>query len=374
VQVVASEIEAQRLSGNPDQEMKMATTKIVLDRYVYEDIYPAFKAATDEKEKTARMNRRFLNFLAARNLVLTGSGPLMTADIGSGPCDTVVKYLTGVNFPGGFAIRATDFLPEYADSARGTALHNLRSAQTSGALRLPSFSVKPGNAFGGKLLYLLSSPDDRVEPQHAFKLVFVSHLLYHAEAASDVDSLITDVTGNLLASDGIAILYHLANTVQTFQEFRARFGSRSGGSSTSDTGAVTIDDPTAEIARVCDRLRLPLYNLRFTTDLRFGPLGHDEWTSFKAPQTYEALAERNPEAYEDLKKLYFVVQRAPLEFASDFSTTGLSQFMDEIRPVIETHRGVLPLAERMQVLSRTDVPTRLAVTIPEALAALDFAG
>ncbi len=347
----------------------MATTKIALDRYVYEDIYPAFKAATDEKEKTARINQTFLNFLAARNLVLTGCEPLMTADIGSGPCDTLIKYLTGVEFPGGFTIRATDFIPDYTDSARGIALLNLAAAQTSGTLKLAGFSVKAGNAFGGNLLDLLSSPEDQVGPRHAFRLVFISHLLYHAEAASDVESLIADVARNLLASNGVAILYHVANIPRTFQEFRARYGSQSGGRLTSDTGAVTIDNPPVEVARACRRRELPLHELQFTTDLRFGPLGNDEWTSFKAPPTYEILAERNPDAYEDLKKLYFVVQRAPLEFASDLSATGLSEFMDKIRPVIEENRGVLPLAERMQVFSRADVPARMGAIIPEALAA-----
>ena len=51
------------------------TARITLDRYVYEDIYPAFKAATDEKEITAKINRTFLNYLAQRNLVLTGDSP-----------------------------------------------------------------------------------------------------------------------------------------------------------------------------------------------------------------------------------------------------------------------------------------------------------
>ncbi len=38
------------------------TARITLDRYIYEDIYPAFKAATDEKEITAKINRTFLNY------------------------------------------------------------------------------------------------------------------------------------------------------------------------------------------------------------------------------------------------------------------------------------------------------------------------
>jgi hypothetical protein len=71
----------------------MATSDrpIALDRYVYEEIYPAFKATTDEKEITAKINCRFLNYLVERNLVVTGSNPVAVADIGCGPCDTLVN-------------------------------------------------------------------------------------------------------------------------------------------------------------------------------------------------------------------------------------------------------------------------------------------
>jgi hypothetical protein len=54
---------------------------IALDHYVYEDVYPAFKAATDEKEITAKINRAFLNYLVQRNQTLTGDAPLAVADI-----------------------------------------------------------------------------------------------------------------------------------------------------------------------------------------------------------------------------------------------------------------------------------------------------
>jgi hypothetical protein len=340
----------------------------VLDRYVYEDIYPAFKAATDEKETTAWINQAFLNCLAEQNLVVTGNEPIVTADIGSGPCDTIIKYLTGVNSPAGFDIRATDYIPEYADSERGIALRNLAAAQADGTLRLASFSTQAGNAFGGNLLDLLSHANDRIKPANAFRLVFASHLMYHAGSPADVNRLIADVATNLLHNEGISILYHVANTPRTFQEFRARFGSQSGGPSNSDTGAVTIDDPSAQIATACGQLQLSLDELEFVTDLRFGPLSDSEWQSFQNPLTYDQIAEHNPGAYEDLKRLYFVVQRAPLEFASDDSATGLLAFINQIRPVIDENRGVLPLAERMQVFSRGDGPAALPAAIHKALA------
>src|SRR5713101_6946636 len=122
------------------------SSRIKLDRYVYKDIYPAFKAATDEKEITANINRTFLNYLAKRNLILTGDCPVAVADIGCGPCDTLIKYLTGVVFAPGFIVRATDFIPEYADAERGEELQTLASAQAKNTIKLVDFSVRAGNA------------------------------------------------------------------------------------------------------------------------------------------------------------------------------------------------------------------------------------
>jgi hypothetical protein len=344
------------------------SSRIKLDRYVYEDIYPAFKAATDEKEITANINRTFLNYLAKRNLILTGDSPVAVADIGCGPCDTLIKYLTGVVFAPGFIVRATDYIPEYADAERGEALQTLASAQAKNTIKLVDFSIRAGNAFGGNLLDLLSEPQDGTKTRSAFRIVYASHVMYHAEASSDVQRLIADVASNVLARDAVCILYHIANTRGTFQEFRARFGSNAGAAAGSDTGAVTIDDPPAQIVAACDEMRLPLYQTEFVTKLHFGSFGDEEWRAFKDPLTYDALADSNPGAYEDLKRLYFVVQRAPLEFAEDHSATGLRIFIDGIRQVIEANHGVLPLAERMQVFSRNDAAPILGETIPDALA------
>jgi hypothetical protein len=345
------------------------TSRITLDRYVYEDIYPAFKAATDEKEITANINRTFLNYLAERKLVLTGDSPAAVADIGCGPCDTLIKYLTGVLFPPGFILRATDYIPQYADAERGEALQTLAAAQANNTIKVVGFAVRAGNAFGGNLIELLSGPHDGATMRNAFRIVFASHVMYHAEGSPDVRRLVADVASNLMSREGVSILYHIANRPGTFQEFRARFGSQAGAVSDSDTGAVTIDDPPAQIAAECAALRLPLYETEFITRLNFGVLRDEEWRAFKDPRTYDALAASNPGAYEDLKRLYFVIQRAPLEFAGDHSPTGLTTFIDEIRAVIESNRAMLPATERLQVFCRGDAPPRLGEVIPDALAA-----
>jgi hypothetical protein len=347
------------------------TTRIALDNYVYEDIYPAFKATTDEKAITANISQAFLNNLVQQEMVLEGETPLTVADIGSGPCDTIVMYLTGVRFTPGYIVRATDFLPEYADSERGEALKLLAEAQAKNAIRLAGFSARAGDAFAGKLLELLSGPDGAAV-RSGFRIVFASHVMYHADGIADVRRTIGDIANNLLAPNGICIMFHLASTPGTFQGFRARFGSELG-SSPSDTGAVTIDDPPTQIAKACSDLGVPIHQMDFTTRSRFGTLGDNEWRAFKDPDSYDALSGSNPGAYEDLKRLYFIPQRAPREFAADRSKTGLNQYMDEMRELLERTRGALPLAERMQVFTRTDAPARLAAAIPVAMASASVA-
>ena len=137
---------------------------ITIDTYRYEEIYPSFKAATDEKEKTARINATFLNRLADEGVVLKGNDPISIADIGSGPCDTLVKYLTGVKFNPGFKVRATDYSIEYTDERNGEALATLAAAKSAGKLKLVDFSARAGDSFAGHLIDLLGTHDAPARP------------------------------------------------------------------------------------------------------------------------------------------------------------------------------------------------------------------
>src|SRR5260221_7094073 len=140
---------------------------ITIDTYRYEEIYPSFKAATDEKEKTARINAAFLNRLVDARIVLTGDEPVSIADIGSGPCDTLVKYLTGVKFDSGFKVRATDYSTEYADERNGEALATLAAAKSEGTLNLVEVSAHAGDSFAGHLLELLGSHNAPAPPRES---------------------------------------------------------------------------------------------------------------------------------------------------------------------------------------------------------------
>src|ERR1700722_4972138 len=342
---------------------------ITIDTYRYEEIYPSFKAATDEKEKTARINAAFLNRLADDGVALNGNNPIAIADIGSGPCDTLVKYLTDVKFDPGFKVRATDYSIEYTDERNGEALATLAAAKSAGTLKLVDFSARAGDSFAGHVLDLLGSQASPARP-HEFRIVFASHVLYHCETPGSTERLIEDVTQNVLADDGICILYHLAKVPLSFQDFRARYGSNSAAAAHSNTPAVAIDDPPAKVTEVCAAQGVPCLRRDFTADLRFAVPDEKIWNYFRAPEKYAELCKNNPAAAEDLKRLMFITQRAPNEFAADHTPTGLSAYLDEIGEVLKRNKGILKLAESMQVIYRPDAPAGFGKRIGAALSAL----
>ncbi len=342
---------------------------ISIDTYRYEEIYPSFKAATDEKEKTARINAAFLNRLADEGVVLKGNDAIAIADIGSGPCDTLVKYLTGVKFDPGFKVRATDYSIEYTDERNGEALATLAAAKSAGTLKLVDFSARAGDSFAGHLLDLLGSRGSSARP-HEFRIVFASHVLYHCETPGSTERLIEDVTQNVLADDGICILYHLAKVPLSFQDFRARYGSNSAAAAHSNTPAVAIDDPPAKVTEVCTARGIPFLRKDFTADLRFAIPDEKIWSYFRDPQRYEELCKLHPAAAEDLKRVMFITQRAPNEFAKDSSPTGLSAYLDEVGDVLKHNAGILKLAESMQVIYRPEASADFGKSIGAALSAM----
>jgi hypothetical protein len=345
---------------------------ITIDTYRYEEIYPSFKTATDEKEKTARINAAFLNRLADARIVLTGNEPISIADIGSGPCDTLVKYLTGVKFDPGFKVRATDYSVEYTDERNGEALATLAAAKSAFTLRLVEFSARAGDSFAGHLLELLGSHGAPARPGE-FRIVYASHVLYHCETPGSAERLIEDVTQNVLAADGICILYHLAKVPLAFQDFRARYGSNSAAAAHSNTPAVAIDDPPAKVAEVCAARDIPCLRKDFTADLRFAMPDEKIWSYFRDPQKYEQLCKLHPAAAEDLKRLMFVTQRAPNELVADSSPTGLSAYLYEIGEVLKRNAGILKLAESIQVIYRSDASADFSRRIRDALSSVSLA-
>jgi len=107
--------------------------------------------------------------------------------------------------------------------------------------------------------------------------------------------------------------------------------------------------------------------LAFSARLALPGLTDYHWQQFRFPERYAQLQASDPAAAENLRRLLFVTQRAPLEFAADSSASGLDAYLNEIRAVIEAGGGYLQIAERLQVVCRPDAPPRLLTGLREAL-------
>jgi len=323
--------------------------EIPIAEYRYEEIYPSFKAGTDEKRITSQIFHRFLTRVLP--LQARRQGPVKVADIGCGPCDTIVDYLEGVASERGFIIRATDIGGEYA-SSDGKARMVLAQAQQQRRVPIADFSVQQGDSFAGALVNLLSAPGD--DARGSFDLVFGSHMLYHADRESGVETLLDDVTLNLLSGAGLLMLCHGASPAGSFNNLRARFGRRSTSLDQSDTPAVNIGDPTLVVHDHCAARGVPLIELSFIARVHFPGLTDEDWHEFAHPRRYADLTRRSPQAAENLRRLLFVTERAPLEFEGDKSERGLDAYLAAAREVIEGNAGYLPLAERIQITCRLD--------------------
>jgi hypothetical protein len=338
---------------------------ITIEQYRYEEIYPSFKAGTDEKQITAHLNQQFLKRLLGQGIPASGR-PLKIADLGCGPCDTILKYLDGLDYAAGFRIRATDFSPEYTNPKEGKAAASLAKAQRDGIIPIVDSAVRQGDSFGGDLLTLLSADGGRDSP-NSFDIVFASHMLYHAGSPTLVRAMLNDVLTNLLNDSGMLILYHAAPDPGTLNDFRARYGRRSAVLEKSDTPAVNIAAPAICVADYCARNQVPYFELKFSAKLFVPGLNDEHWRIFRAPHRYAELAQRDPSACENLRRLMFVTQRAPVEFADDRSASGLDAYLAEARSVIESNGGYMELAERLQVICRREAPMSVVDGVRDAM-------
>jgi hypothetical protein len=135
---------------------------------------------------------------------------------------------------------------------------------------------------------------------------------------------------------------------------RARFGRHSTGLDQSDTPAVNIGDPTLVVHDYCARRGLPSIEVSFITRVHLPGLTDEDWREFAHPRRYADLARRSPQAAENLRRLLFVTERAPVEFEGDKSERGLDAYLAAAREVVERNAGYLPLAERIQITCRPD--------------------
>lgn len=361
--------------------------------YLYDEgYYDSFKARTNEKILTGMIQGLFNSALERRGLVFH-SKESRIFDMGSGPCDTsLLHYLSSGFQSKKITVLATDENAQYVggwDLATGKhtpylesdAYGNFQIAQRELRARgiELDFRSSQADAFNGRSIANVSVNDD-ISP-NSFDLAFLSHLFYHVapkdglSSEQRLDLALSDVTQNVLKNDGVAVAYHVARGEAgddySFQFFRDTFGSKSGGAAHhSNTDAMDTKDPATQIEKSCARQGITCRTLKFDTKLRFsealfdgfGKIKGEVREIFKNPVRYHELPDSSA-LYEDLKSLYFIVQRAAHELARDQSGTGLETFMEEalsaIQHTSDGHGHYLVTHEKMQLLTNPERSTEM---------------
>ncbi|MGE0754619.1 MAG: class I SAM-dependent methyltransferase [Alphaproteobacteria bacterium] len=325
-----------------------------LDVYEYEKggYYPAFKSAVDEKICAAMVSEAVAQSLRAEGLVYHTADPIAVADIGCGPADSIQMYLSGARHEPGFDVHATDYSKDYT-AKDGLAEKNLQAAKMAGGpLKINSFSVTNGDAFNGRLNATLGTG-----PNH-FPLTFISHMFYHTNP-ENLGTMLADVSQNVLAPEGVGILFHLEKKPDSFQYFRSKYGRKSESMDGSDTPSMNVDNPPQVIADACATANIPCHTARFDNNYYFAPMAEKYWEMFKHPEQYHLITDKA--ALANLKQLYFIPQRAANEFAADTGDRGLAAFVDEVRAVIAPNQtefarkgGYMALAETVQLIGNAN--------------------
>lgn len=296
------------------------------DKYIYVEHYEYYKRDCNEKICAALVAQNVGEKLRDYGLgYQTPQQVFPVVDIGSGPADSIIMYLDALKHWGRFDLHVIDQNPAYT-GPHGAAHQNLSTAR---ALLAGEPNVVHANAFDGNLIRHLRTK------ANIFHLAFLSHVLYHTDM-EHLRLLLQDVSKYVLIMEGVGILFHLEAKQDTFQYFRRKYGKQQtvvGSLASGDTPMMDIDNPPEAVERVCHHLNIPCYTSSYTNHYYFAPMEDIYWELFKFPERYSEITDKA--ARDNLHKLYFIVQRAPTEFATDArDETRLDTFLEEVRNVL----------------------------------------
>lgn len=117
---------------------------------------------------------------------------------------------------------------------------------------------------------------------------------------------------------------------------------------------------------MANHLNIPCYTSFYTNHYYFAPMDESYWELFKCPARYHEITDQA--ARDNLHKLYFMVQHAPIGFAADtHDETRLETFIEEVRNILVCEPeqfaragSFMELAETMQLIGsiQADEKTR----------------
>lgn len=184
------------------------------------------------------------------------------------------------------------------------------------------------------LVQLLLTEDEINQKISPFRLIFLSHCVYYfiddgQENHQQLKEVIGKLESDLLAQDGIIVLFHSTLVPNSFAVMVAKFSFNRLKDITPTAEEYNQFSCDAVIRSVCHQLGLRCFELSY-----FSPLYLSQYLSqyadiFKDPNRYDELLS-NDEALQDLYRLLFMAHRSPQDLYQDTSSTGLTNLVDQV--------------------------------------------
>ncbi|RDD36787.1 hypothetical protein TrispH2_011261 [Trichoplax sp. H2] len=337
------------------------------DIFQYDKAFLAYKSCNNDHERLSRLNHTFLKQLQDLGLFYRQDQVTLVGDIGCGDGEATITYLNNIEFKGGLDIRAMDKLAQFAgthqssvknatsEGEKGLANETFSKAKQSQVIPLKNYQVNFGDMLEVDVAHLLYTDEEIKESMNRFNLVYLSHSVYyardqHKNGRYGVTNLLDSVATDLLADDGVAILFHAGLEFDTFTSIGYYTRSLIQNIVPTEEEYNRLS-ATHVISNSSRELGLTYFEIPYKFELYFSKDCKKYADVFKDPSRYHEL-QNDPAALQDLYKIIFIAHRSPDDLYTDHSSRGLNNLVDKVLDCIKRNGSIIVSASMQVILSR----------------------
>lgn len=248
----------------------------------------------------------------------SADGAISVLDIGSDDGTTLRKILSHSHATGPIKVHGVDYKSEAAKKFTRTFL-----TEKSRGFSINGVTATCGNAFSGQL-----ANDLQIDP-NSVDIAIASHLMYGVNG-SEVETLVSDMTDNLLSPGGIGILLHIKDGPDTMVSLRNQYGDRAERDLTASSRK--IRNPPEEITDAMAKKGGHIRELEYKTRLYFSKMTDREWDLIKDPANFGVLVHKQ-EIVDNILRIAFIALRTPQNMATDTTGRNWANLVEEVKKI-----------------------------------------
>lgn len=287
----------------------------------YSNTFKAMIKKSFEKTQSPMIVGGFISALGKLGIFHPGKGGLNFLDIASDDGGTLERIIKSSGNLNNINLHAIDYKNEAIEKFK-MRFGDLKPRCDS--VNLVNTAV--GNAFSGNLVKKLGIKKNEIN------IVIVSHLIYGVDK-SEVEVLMKDIRENVLSPNGIALLIHVKDGLDSHVYLRNKYGSRAERDISASENK--ISDPSTAIREAVIHSGGKIRGIKYKTRTYFDKMNDTDWEEIKDPANFKRLS-AHANVLDNILRLSFIPLRTPQDMATDTTGRNWSRYVDEVRPMIKT--------------------------------------